>query len=265
MFKLIIVILIFINYSFPEGLMANELFWIMGSAIADALLGFVGVFSLWVSKHDMRKVVDILAALAAGGLLGGAFFHLLPESLEGVDASSVFFFALAGFVLFMVLESYLHFHHCKECGIHPFSYVMLIGDGVHNFLGGIALAASYLVSIPLGIATIIAIIAHELPQQLGIFGVLVKGGITRDKAIIYSFMAQSTIILGALVGYFLSGVSGLIAFLVPFAAGNFIYIAASDLIPEMHKAEGWGKVSSMIAFLVGLGLMYGLKLAHHAA
>jgi zinc and cadmium transporter len=240
--------------------MAGEFLWIMGSAILDALLGFVGVFSLWISKHDLRKVVDLLAALAAGGLLGGAFFHLLPESMEATPAAEVLLFALAGFVVFMLLESYLHFHHCKECGIHPFSYVMLIGDGVHNFLGGIALAASYLVSIPLGIAAIVAIIAHELPQQLGIFGVLIKGGIERNKAIVYSFIAQSTIILGALVGYFLAGFEGLISILIPFAAGNFIYIASSDLIPEMHKVEGWKRIGSLVLFFVGVGLMYALKL-----
>lgn len=243
--------------------MAGEFLWIIGSAIADALLGFIGVFSLWISKHDLRKTVDLLAALAAGGLLGGAFFHLLPESMEITGSAEVLMFALAGFVVFMLLESYLHWHHCKDCKIHPFSYVMLIGDGLHNFLGGIALAAAYLVSIPLGIATIIAIIAHELPQQLGIFGVLIKGGIERNKAIIYSFIAQSTIILGAVLGYFLSGFTGLTAFLVPFAAGNFIYIASSDLIPEMHKVEGMSKIWSLVLFFIGMGLMFGLKMMNH--
>jgi zinc and cadmium transporter len=240
--------------------MAGEFLWIIGSAILDALLGFVGVFSLWLSRRDMKKIANILMAFAAGSLLGGAFFHMLPESLEKIGADEVCIFTLAGFVLFIFLESYLHWHHCKECPIHPFSYVILIGDGVHNFLGGITLAASFLMSIPLGIATIVAIIAHEFPQQLGIFGVLVKGGFARNKAIIYSFIAQSTIILGALVGYFLAGViGGFISLLVPFAAGNFIYIASSDLIPEMHKAEGLERVKSLFIFFLGLTLMWALK------
>ncbi len=240
--------------------MAGEFLWIIGSAALDALLGFVGVFSLWLSKQDLRKTVDILTALAAGSLLGGAFFHLLPESLEEINAIDVFLLALSGFVLFIFLESYLHWHHCKECGIHPFSYVMVVGDGVHNFIGGIVLAASFLVSIPLGIATIIAIIAHELPQQLGIFGVLVKGGLHKNKAILYSFLAQSTIVLGALVGYFLSeSLEGVVPLLVPLAAGNFIYIASSDLIPEMHKAEGWDKVRNLLFFFVGLALMWFIR------
>ncbi|MBU1681794.1 ZIP family metal transporter [Candidatus Micrarchaeota archaeon] len=212
--------------------MADEFFWIIGAAIIDALLGFIGVFSLWISKANMEKLSHILMAFAAGSLLGGAFLHLLPESLESFNPESVLLFTLAGFVLFIFLETYVHWHHCKECDIHPFSYMVLIGDGVHNFLGGLILAASFLVSIPLGIATLVAIVAHELPQQLGIFGTLIKGGLSRNKAITYSFISQSTIIGGAFVGYILSGmVDGIALYLVPFAAGNFIYIAAADLIP----------------------------------
>lgn len=240
--------------------MADELLWIIGSAILDALLGFIGVFSLWLSKKDMEKIAHCLMAFAAGSLLGGAFLHLLPESLGEFPPDQVLLFALAGFILFIFLEAYVHWHQCKECDIHPFSYVMMVGDAVHNFLGGLILAASFLVSIPLGIATIIAIIAHELPQQLGIFGVLVKGGFTRNKAIIYSFLAQSTIILGAIIGYVASGmIEGITVFLVPFAAGNFIYIASADLIPEMHKAEGWDKVKSIAIFFVGILFMWALK------
>ncbi len=240
--------------------MAGEFIWIMVSAVIDALLGFIGVFSLWLSRSDMNKIANILLAFAAGSLLGGAFFHLLPESMEESPVEQVLIIALAGFVLFIILEAYVHWHHCKECDIHPFSYVVLVGDGVHNFLGGLVLAASFLVSIPLGVATIVAIIAHELPQQLGIFGALVKGGFARNKAILYSFLAQSTIILGAFVGYILSGtIGGLVALLVPFGAGNFIYIAAADLIPEMHKSEGLEGIKNIVVFFIGIAVMWLLK------
>lgn len=233
----------------------------MASAILDALLGFVGVFSLWISKQDMKKLAGVLTAFAAGSLLGGAFIHLLPESMEGLPVDEVLLLALGGFVLFIFLEVYVHWHHCKDCDIHPFSYVVLAGDAVHNFLGGLVLAASYFVSIPLGIATLIAIIAHELPQQLGIFGVLIKGGVERNKAILYSFASQSTIVLGALIGYLLSGtIEGIAMFLVPFAAGNFIYIAAADLIPEMHKSEGLDAIKNIIVFFLGVGMMWALKI-----
>ncbi len=240
--------------------MADEFLWIVGAAILDALLGFVGVFSLWISKKNMEKLSHLLMAFAAGSLLGGAFIHLLPEAFEEIAPDQVLLLALAGFILFTFLETYVHWHHCKECDIHPFSYMVLIGDGVHNFLGGLILAASFLVSIPLGIATLLAIIAHELPQQLGIFGTLIKGGIDRNKAITYSFISQSTIILGAIVGYFVAGLSeGIAPLLVPFAAGNFIYIAAADLIPEMHKAEGWEKVKNLAILFLGLLFMWALK------
>ncbi|MEM4272088.1 MAG: ZIP family metal transporter, partial [Candidatus Bilamarchaeaceae archaeon] len=203
-----------------------------------------------------------LVAFAAGSLLGGAFFHLLPESLETLEVEPVLLLSLSGFTLFLLLEAYLHWHSCKDCKIHPFSYMMMIGDGIHNFLGGIVLAASFLMSIPLGIATIIAIIAHEFPQQLGIFGVLVKGGFERKKAILYSFLAQSTIIGGALAGYLVSNAySWVTAILVPFAAGNFIYIAAADLIPEMHRTEGMEKIRMIVFFMLGLGFMWWVKAA----
>ena len=242
--------------------MEEVFFWILGAAVADALLGFVGVFSLWLSQRKLDSLAHILMAFAAGSLLGGAFFHLLPEALAEMPADEVFLVALAGFVLFILLETYLHWHRCKECDIHPFSYMVMVGDGVHNFLGGLVLAASFLVSIPLGIATIIAIVAHEFPQQLGIFGVLVKGGFKRNKAILYSFIAQATIIPGALIGYFLAGsMDWLVPFLVPFAAGNFIYIASSDLIPEMHKAEGWDKAKGLVVFFLGIALMMWVKVA----
>ncbi len=240
--------------------MAGEFWWILGAAVLDALLGFVGVFSLWLSKKDMEKLSHVLMAFAAGSLLGGAFLHLLPESLEKFNGEEVLLLALAGFVLFIFLEAYVHWHHCKECDIHPFSYVMLVGDALHNFLGGLTLAASFLVSIPLGIATIIAIIAHEFPQQLGIFGVLIKGGLPRNRAITYSFISQSTIIVGALLGYLVSGmIEGIVIYLVPFAAGNFIYIAAADLVPEMHKAEGWERIKNIMILFVGIAFMWLLK------
>jgi zinc and cadmium transporter len=247
---------IFNNQHFQEN---NVFLWIMGASVIIALLGFAGVFSFWVSKKNMDKILHLLVAFAAGTLLGGAFFHLLPESMEGMEARLVLGLVLAGFVFFTVIESYFHWHRCKECDIHPFSYMIVVGDAIHNFLCGVSLAASFFAGINVGIATTIAVIAHELPQQLGIFGVLVKGGFKKNKAILYSFASQSTVILGALAGFYLSTLSNsIIPFLIPFAAGNFIYIAASDLVPEMHKTEGMNKLVSMLVF--GLGLLFMLML-----
>ncbi len=233
------------------------LIWILGAALIDTLLGFIGVFSLYISQRNLDRISHILMAFAAGTLLGGAFLHLIPEAIEQSSVDTVLIYTLVGFILFIFLETYVHWHHCKDCDIHPFSYVMLAGDAVHNFIGGLVLAASFLISVPLGIATVIAIISHELPQQLGIFGVLIKGGLSRGKSITYSFLAQSTIIPGALAGFALSSqIEWLTIFLVPFAAGNFIYIAASDLIPEMHKAEGIEKIKNTMILIAGIIFMY---------
>ena len=234
--------------------------WIIGSALLDAIIGCIGIITIWVSKKNLEGILYLLIAFAAGSLIGGAFLHLLPEALENQSHESVFIYTITGFFLFVVFECYLHWHSCEKCEIHPFTYTMLFGDALHNFIDGLVLTASFLVSIPLGIATVFAILTHELPQQLGVFGVLVKGGLSRGKAVLYSFLAQSTILLGALVGYFFAGsISGLTTIMIPFAAGGFIYIASSDLIPEMHKAEGWRKIIGLLFFLAGLGLLFVLK------
>ena len=231
-------------------------FWIIGTALAIALLGFAGVFSIWVSKKNLEKIMHLLLAFAAGSLLGGAFFHLLPEALEMSEGGMVLAVALCGFLVFLLLETFFHWHLCHECDVHPFSYTMLAGDAIHNMIDGVVIAASFLASIPLGIATFFAVFAHEFPQQLGVFGVLVKGGLKRDKAILYSFAAQSTVLIGALIGYFLAGVSeSVTAFLIPFAGGSFLYIAASDLIPELHKTEKKEKLLSLVVFGLGILLM----------
>jgi zinc and cadmium transporter len=240
--------------------MAGELLWIIGASIFAASLGFVGIFSLWISKRSLDRVVHLLTAFAAGSLLGGAFIHLLPEALEAGPAAGALGATLAGFLLMVIFETYLHWHHCKDCGIHPFSYLMLFGDALHNFLDGVVLATSFMVGIPIGIVTTIAIMVHEFPQELGVFGVLVKGGFEKKKAITYTFLAQSTIIIGAIAGYILSGsIVGISVLLIPFAAGNFIYIASADLIPEMHRSEGADKLVCLSFFFLGLAVMWMLK------
>ena len=241
--------------------MANEFFWILGASILAALVGFVGLFSLFISKKKLGRIVHLLTAFAAGSLLGGAFIHLLPEALEVQNPQTVLGATLFGFLLMVLFETYLHWHHCKECGIHPFSYLMLFGDGAHNILDGLVLAAGFLVSIPLGIVTTLAVIVHEFPQQLGVFGVLVKGCFEKKKAITYSVLAQSTVIIGAVGGFLLAGsMQGISALLIPFAAGNFLYIASADLIPEMHKSEGKEKLVCVSVFFLGLIVMYLLKM-----
>jgi zinc and cadmium transporter len=239
----------------------DTLLWIVGGTFFVSLLGFAGIFSLALRDEQLKKILFALTSFAIGGLLGGAFFHLLPESLEKLQPDAAFLFVLVGFMVFLLVETYFHWHSCKgECEVHPFSYLMLIGDAVHNMIDGLVISSSFLVSIPFGIVTTLVIFGHEFPQQLGIFGVLVHGGLDKRKAMIYSYLAQSTVIVGGVIGYFLtSSVAGLSSFLIPFAAGGFIYIAASDLIPEMHKEEDAKRIASLAIILIGLLFMWALK------
>jgi zinc and cadmium transporter len=220
----------------------------------------VGVFSLFANEAVLRKTIKTLVAFSAGALLGGGFFHLLAESLKKMTPFQSFSIALIGFLAFFVLEEYLHWHQCEECEIHPYSYLMIIGDSVHNILDGLVIAGTFLVSTYLGIVTTALIIAHEVPQELGVFGVLISGGIKRSQAILYSFVAQCTCVLGGIAGYFfMSKMEVFATQIVPFAAGGFIYIAAADLIPGMHKTEGIEKVSSFVWLCAGLALMIATK------
>ena len=220
----------------------------------------MGVFSLFLNEAILRKTIKTLVAFSAGALLGGGFFHLMAESLEKMTPFQSFSITLVGFLAFFILEEYLHWHQCEECEIHPYSYLMIIGDSVHNILDGLVIAGTFMVSTYLGIVTTALIIAHEVPQELGVFGILVSGGFKKTEAIFYSFIAQCTCVLGGIAGYlFMNKMEMLALFIVPFAAGGFIYIAAADLIPGMHKTEGIEKVSSFAWLCAGLILMIVTK------
>jgi zinc and cadmium transporter len=157
------------------------------------------------------------------------------------------------------MERYRYWRHCHEggCEIHAFSYLNLVGDGLHNFIDGIAIAAAFIVSRNLGLVTTVAIILHEIPQELSDFGVLVYGGFSKKKALFYNFVSALTAMLGAVTGYFISGLAlGSLNFILPLTAGGFIYIAASDLIPQIHKEKDLERSSwAFVAFLLGIILM----------
>lgn len=227
----------------------------------DALLGFAGLFSFYFNDEMVKKLAFYLTAFAGGALIGGAFFHLIPEALEFFGPMDMSFLVVGGFVGFLAIEGYFHWHHCEDCDIHPYTYVMIVGDAIHNMIDGLVMAAAFIASIPLGIATTVVIVGHEFPQQLGIFGVLTHGGFTRQKALLYSFLAQSTVIIGALLGFLLAAYSEQFeSMLLPIAAGGFIYIAGADLIPEVHKSRGVAKILTFLTFILGLLFMLWIKL-----
>jgi zinc and cadmium transporter len=200
--------------------------------------------------------------------MGGAFFHLIPESIEKNVDINPFVFVLAGFILFFIIEKMLHWRHCHKgnCDVHTFHYMNLIGDSIHNFIDGLIIAASYIVSIPLGLTTTIAIAAHEIPQEIGDFGVLIYGGFEKKKALILNFIVALTIVIGGVVGYLVSqNIEQAVGFLIPFAAGGFIYIAATDLVPEIKKETNIKKsMATMLVFICGILIMWLIKIAFHA-
>lgn len=228
-----------------------------------SVISLIGVVTLGMKKKLLKSLLFILVGFSAGALMGGAFLHLLPESLEKLSYEGVFILVLIGFCLFFLIERLLKWHHCHKgkCDVHTFQYMNLFGDGVHNFIDGIIIAISFLVSIPFGIITTIAIIAHEVPQEIGDYAVLVYGGFSRARALCYNFLVALTSIAGALLGYFLSNsIENFTILLVPFAAGGFIYISASDLVPELHKEPKLNKsLLSFIFFILGIMFMWAIK------
>ncbi|MBW2981561.1 ZIP family metal transporter [Candidatus Woesearchaeota archaeon] len=242
----------------------NVLIWIIGATFLVSLIAFVGAAGLAIKTKILNKILLILVGFSAGALMGGAFIHLIPEAIEGTSLSVVFLWVLIGFSLFFLIERVLKWHHCHKgkCDVHTLGQMNLIGDGVHNFIDGLIIAAAFLVNIPFGVVTTIAIISHEVPQEIGDFGVLVYGGFSKIKALIYNFLSALVAVIGAVAGYFLSALTnGFTSLLIPFAAGGFIYIAGSDLIPELHKERDLKKsILSYGFFIIGIIFMFIVKL-----
>ncbi|MDD5565288.1 MAG: ZIP family metal transporter [Candidatus Omnitrophica bacterium] len=239
------------------------LVWILLSTFLVAVISLIGIFTLVIKSNLLSKILFNLIGFSAGSLIGGAFLHILPESLEKTNSIVVFHYVIAGIVLFFLLERYFYWRHCHEgnCDIHAFTYLNLVGDGLHNFIDGMIIAASFITSFKIGIVTTLAVILHEIPQELGDFGVLIYGGLSRHKALLFNFISALTAVLGALIAYFISSVSAAFSeAILPLTAGGFIYIATSDLIPELHKEKDLKRsTGAFIAFLLGILLMIATR------
>lgn len=239
-------------------------FYTIMSVLVVSLVSLTGIIALLLKKNWLEKVLILLVSFSAGTLLGDAFIHMIPESMDS-GSSAVSLYILSGLLSFFILEKFIHWRHCHEvsCPKHSsqsLSHMILIGDGLHNFIDGMIIAASYLISVPVGIATTIAVIFHEIPQEIGDFGVLLHSGLSKVKALAYNLVSASTAILGAILVIFISSYSEKIEiFLVPFAAGGFIYIATADIIPELHKHKSHKLSESfkqLIFFVAGIFVMW---------
>jgi len=241
------------------------LVWILVSTFLVSLISLVGIFTILFKEKQLHRILFYLIGFSAGALIGGAFLHILPESLEQNASMFVFSWLIGGIVLFYIMERYFFWRHCHEegkCKVHSFTYLNIVGDGFHNFLDGMIIAASYTVSFQVGVATTLAVIFHEIPQELGDFGVLVYGGFSKSKALFFNFISALAAMAGALIGYFIAGAqSGFSSVILPLTAGGFIYIATSDLIPELHKESDLKRSTlAFVAFLCGIGFMAVTKL-----
>lgn len=235
--------------------------WILLGGVLMSAIALVGSVTLVLRESTLRRLLLPLVSFAAGSLIGGALFHMIPASLLGMPALAALSWVALGFLLFFALEQFLHWHHCHrayaECK-RPLTYLILIGDGLHNFLGGVSIAGVFLVDVRLGIAAWLAAAAHEVPQELGDFGVLIHGGWKKRQALLFNLLSGLTFLAGGLVTYTAS-LRVDVRWLVPLAAGNFLYIGASDLVPEVNKAHSFSaNLLHFVVFAAGLGLLFAI-------
>lgn len=254
--------------------------WIftLGSVLVISLISLVGVFLLGLKEKQLSSILTLLVAFSIGALFGDAFIHLLPEAFEKFDSTLTSISVLVGVFAFFILERFIHWHHCHdthvcsvdckaECEahfhhVHVFGYVNLVGEAVHNFVDGIVIATSFIVSVPVGVATTIAVIFHEIPQEIGDFAVLLKAGFSKIDALKFNFLSALFAVVGA-VATLIFATGQLTQFLVPFAAGSFIYLAGSDLVPHLREDKKHSLKTTILhvaCMALGSLVMLGLKL-----
>jgi zinc and cadmium transporter len=215
-----------------------------------------------MKEKRMNNLLLFLVSFSAGALIGDALIHILPEVVNKYGFTIVIsLYFIFGLLIFFILEKFIHWRHChvptSKVHPHPFVYMNLVGDGLHNLIDGLVIGGTYLVSIPLGIVTTFAVLLHEIPQELGDFGVLLHGGFSKRKALILNFLTALTAIIGVIIALIIGQISeGFMLFILPFTAGGFIYIATADLIPEMKKECGARKSAlQLIGIILGIGVM----------
>ncbi|QDG53107.1 ZIP family metal transporter [Persicimonas caeni] len=246
--------------------MDPTLIWILGFGFLMSAIALIGGLFVLLPERLLAAWLKVIVAFAAGSLLGGAFFHMLPHALEGPAGQlDMLLWIIVGFASFFALDQLLEWHHChKPPSEHtrPLGPLLLVADGIHNFLGGLAVGAIFLVDISAGIAAWTAAALHEIPQEIGDFGAIVHSGFSRRRALVYNFVSALTFPLGGAIAWWLGG-SVDTHFLIAAGCGNFLYIAGADLLPEVKRADKLTEtLQRFAAFVLGAGLLYLVRAAH---
>lgn len=239
----------------------SVLLQILVSVFVVSLISILGIL-IFLRKKTLNKILFYLVSFAAGSMLGAAFLDLLPEALEKGYNDTIPILILLGILLSFVLEKFLNWHHHhtghEHEEVHAFTYLNLIGDALHNFVDGVVIAVSFMSNTALGITATIAIIAHEIPQEIGDFSILIYGGFSKAKALAYNFLSALVAVFGALLAYFYSPIiESASTYMMAFAVGGFIYIAGTDLIPEIQKEKDLKKsFMQLILMFIGIALIW---------
>ncbi len=257
--------------------MVSQQFTIVIATFIVSVFSLTGIFSLSLRERTLHSVLFFLVAFSAGSILGASLFDLLPEAIELVDEPVVFIYIAVGYLAFFVLERFIYWYHGhghhqdveKEVDERPlakgFAYLNILGDGIHNFIDGMIIAASFTVGFPVGLAATIAVIFHELPQEMGDYGILIYAGFERMRALILNFLAALSVVLGGVLAiFYLEIVEALSGLLVAFSAGAFIYLAASELVPELQEEDNfWRSLVQFMVFLIGMASIWYLGFVFH--
>lgn len=230
----------------------------MSAALLESLVSLIGRLFVFWSEEKIKKIVHHFIGFAVGSLLGVVFLDIFPEALEFASSETVFASALIGFLLFFLLERFLFWYHCHDgvCQVHTAGYLVLVGDAIHNFIDGVVISVAFLADFRLGVLTSVAVIFHEIPQEVSDFVVLLHSGFARSRALFYNFLIALATVLGALSAFFIRGsIENILGIALGLVAGNFLYIAAADLIPELHHSEGHKTATPFVQILlISLGV-----------
>jgi len=241
-------------------------FYSLISVFIVSLISLIGIFTISIKQELLKKFLQFFVSFAAGALLGDVFIHLLPEMVANQQFNLTgSLFILLGIIIFFILEKIICWRHChiptSKNHPHHLGIMNLVGDGLHNFIDGVIIATSFITNVSLGIVTTLAVIFHEIPQEIGDFSVLLYAGYPKKKALIFNFISACTAILGSIltliIGLRFGSLSG---YMVPLTAGGFIYIASADLIPELQKEQQLKKtISQLIGLFAGIIIMLLFK------